>query len=121
MDKKWVKNTGEIFALFFLFLGILRGDRMLLIVSLCLLSLTAFIPFTLYPLAFIWFKLVKLLGFFMPKIFFGVIFFVVITPVGLIRKMFKKDSLLIKNQNTRHTAFFDRNHIFTKEDLIRPY
>ena len=47
----------------------------------------------LTPLNILWFKFGKLLGFIIAPIVMGIVFFVVITPTGLIMKIIGKDLL----------------------------
>ena len=53
----------------------------------------------LTPLNILWFKFGKLLGFIIAPIVMGIVFFVVITPTGLILKIIGKDLLNNKYNN----------------------
>ena len=53
----------------------------------------------LTPLNILWFKFGKLLGFIIAPIVMGIVFFVVITPTGLIMKIIGKDLLNNKYNN----------------------
>ena len=53
----------------------------------------------LTPLNILWFKFGKLLGFIIAPIVMGIVFFVVITPTGLIMKIIGKDLLDNKYNN----------------------
>ena len=53
----------------------------------------------LTPLNIIWFKFGKLLGSIVAPIVMGIVFFVVITPTGLIMKIIGKDLLNNKYNN----------------------
>tara|TARA_B110001452_G_scaffold79667_1_gene65155 strand:+ start:96 stop:485 length:390 start_codon:yes stop_codon:yes gene_type:complete len=53
----------------------------------------------LYPLNKIWFKFGILLGKFVSPIVLGIIFFLVVTPIGILMKILGKDLLNLKNNN----------------------
>ena len=53
----------------------------------------------LTPLNILWFKFGKLLGFIIAPIVMGIVFFIVITPTGLIMKIIGKDLLNNKYNN----------------------
>lgn len=67
-----------------------------LIISLIFLVLSLTNSNFLSPLNKIWFKFGILLGKFMSPIIMGIIFFIVVTPIGLIMKVFNKDVLKLK-------------------------
>ncbi|MDP3832044.1 MAG: SxtJ family membrane protein, partial [Ignavibacteriaceae bacterium] len=48
-------------------------------------------PILLKPLNFIWMSFAVVLGFFMTRIILGILFYIIITPIGLIAKLFGKD------------------------------
>ena len=59
----------------------------------------------LTPLNVLWFKFGKLLGSMIAPIVMGIIFFLVITPIGLIMKIFGKD-LLNKRYNNKSKSYW---------------
>lgn len=84
----------------------------LLIVSLLLKSVTIFI-------GSLWFKFSHYLGFFMNYVIMFVIFFLVLVPISFFQKLFGKNQIL---NNKRGNSFFVfRNHLFTKDDIQKPW
>ena len=59
----------------------------------------------LTPLNILWFKFGKLLGSIVSPIVMGIVFFVVITPIGLIMKIIGKD-LLNSKYNNKHKSYW---------------
>ena len=55
----------------------------------------------LTPLNKLWFKFGLFLGKFVSPIVMGLIFFIVVTPTGLILKIFRKDVLRLKKNNEK--------------------
>ena len=120
MNERWMRDTGLVLGLLCLVLGY-SGNKAFLIVSGVLVALALLAPKVLYPVAWVWLKLVFVLSLIVPKIFFGLVFFVVIVPVGLIRKMIKGDTLLITGWKYADTSFHERGVRFTREHLETPY
>jgi len=59
----------------------------------------------LTPLNVLWFKFGKLLGSIVAPIVMGIVFFIVITPTGLIMRIFGKD-LLNKKYNNKSKSYW---------------
>jgi hypothetical protein len=70
-----------------------------LIVAILFAIATFFAPQLLYPLNRLWYELGILLGKIISPIVLGLIFFVLITPVSLITRLFGRDELKIKKRN----------------------
>jgi hypothetical protein len=62
-----------------------------------------------------WFFLGEKLGFVVSKVVLGAIFFIVLLPLGLLSRLFRKDmmDLRYRGQSTYHP----RNHTYVPEDL----
>ena len=67
----------------------------------------------LYPLNKIWFKFGILLGKFVSPIVLGIIFFFVVTPIGILMKVLGKDLLSLKNNNEK-SYWIKRSEIKSK-------
>ena len=65
----------------------------------------------LTPLNILWFKFGKLLGFIIAPIVMGIVFFVVITPTGLIMKIIGKDLLNNKYNNKIKSYWINRDKL----------
>jgi len=51
-----------------------------------------------------------------------IIFFVIVTPIGIIRKMFGADAMQInKWKKDTATVFKIRNHVFQSKEIEKPY
>ena len=113
MDQKDIKvgsnkSFGVVFFLVFLLISIypLINDGTLriwsFVISIIFLILGILNSKILSPLNKIWFKFGLLLGKIISPIVMGIIFFIVVTPTGLILRLFQKDVLNLKfnNNNT---------------------
>ena len=87
-----------------------------------LLVLTMVAPQMFRPVAVLWFGLAELLGMVTSRIVLTVIFFVVVTPVGLVRRVLGADTLKLKSFKKGHGSVMEeRNHTFSAHDMIKPY
>ena len=113
MDQKNIKvgsnkSFGVVFFLVFLLISLypLINDGNLriwsFVISIIFLILGILNSKILSPLNKIWFKFGLLLGKIISPIVMGIIFFIVVTPTGLILRLFQKDVLNLKfnNNNT---------------------
>tara|TARA_Y100000748_G_scaffold266443_1_gene236846 strand:+ start:287 stop:670 length:384 start_codon:yes stop_codon:yes gene_type:complete len=103
------KSFGIVFFVFFLIIGLypLINDDSIriwsIIISIIFLLLGLINSQILTPLNILWFKFGMLLGRFVSPIVMGLVFFLVVTPTGLIMKLFNKDLLkLRKNKNSSY-------------------
>ena len=72
-----------------------------LVVSLIFLTLGLLNSVILSPLNKLWFKFGILLGKIVSPLVMGMIFFFVVTPIGFLMKLFKKDVLNLKFNNNK--------------------
>lgn len=86
------------------------------VVGLCLI--TILVPALFYPFAFLWFGFSRILGNISSTILLSLIFWFVVTPMGLFRRLLGKDNLRIKQfKKGNHSVFTDRNHQYTAADM----
>ena len=107
------KNFGIVFFIVFLIIAIYplikNSDVRVwsLVISIIFLILGLINSKLLTTLNKIWFKFGILLGRFFSPIIMGAIFFFVVTPTGLILRIFRKDILNLK-KNTLTSYWIDR-------------
>ena len=96
------KNFGIVFFVVFLIISLypILNDGSLrlwsLIISIIFLILGLMNSKILSPLNKLWFKLGIILGKIISPIIMGIIFFVVVTPIGYLMRLVKKDVLNLK-------------------------
>jgi len=121
MSEKWIRDTGLIFALLGLFLAY-KGYVWGFPAASMLILAVLFFPKALWPLAWVWEKIAHGLGFVMQPIFFGLVFFFVVTPIALVRKIFVRDPLAFFSGAEKDSAFIDRSGGFmTAQQLEKPF
>jgi len=110
------KSFGIVFFLFFLIVSIFPlfkdGNIRIwsFILSLIFLILGLINSEFLTPLNQLWFKVGLLLGKLISPIVMGLVFFIVVTPTGLIMKLLKKDILKLR-KNSSKTYWVERPKI----------
>jgi len=122
ISKDQAKDTGMAFVLICLLLTFFLDDLLYAKIAIALLVVDMIVPnFFKYP-AFLWLGLSHMIGSVVSKILLSVIFFVIVTPVGLIRRLFGFDSLKIRKfGKDDRSVMIKRDKVFTREDLERPY
>ena len=100
------RNFGIVFSIVFLIIAIYplisSGDIRIwsLIVSIFFLFLGIFNSNLLSPLNKLWMKFGILLGNVISPIVMGIIYFLVVTPIGILLRLFRKDVLRLKNDDS---------------------
>ena len=108
------KSFGIVFFLVFLLISIyplINNENVrywLLIVSLIFLILGLLNSTILSPLNKLWFKFGILLGKIVSPLVMGIIFFLVVTPIGLLMKIFKKDLLNLTFNDKKKTYWIEK-------------
>ena len=108
------RSFGIVFFIVFLIIAIYpflnQGELRLwsLIVSIIFLILGLLNSKLLLPLNKIWFKFGILLGKIVSPLIMGIIFFFVVTPIGILMRILKKDLLNLKF-NKKTTYWIEKN------------
>lgn len=106
--KKELKEFGIVIGIFFGILAgisIWRGNQhyfYLLPISILLISLGFLFPNILTPIQKVWMAVAIVIGFFVSRIILSILFYFIITPLGLIIKISNPDPLDAKiNRDTK--------------------
>ena len=108
------RSFGIVFFIVFLLIALyplLKGNDLRvwsLIISFVFLVLGLINSKILTPLNRLWFKFGLLLGKFISPLIMGIIFFLVVTPIGIIMRLLKKDLLNLK-YNKKETYWIDKS------------
>ena len=108
------RSFGIVFFIVFLLVALypLLKDNDLriwsLVISFIFLILGLINSKILTPLNRLWFKFGLLLGKFLSPLIMGIIFFIVVTPIGIIMRLLKKDLLNLK-YNKKETYWIDKS------------
>ncbi len=122
LTKKQSAETALVFAMVAIIVGLRTGQHFWFFIALGFLLVTLLWPLFFKPLAYIWFGLSKALGWLMSRIIVSLLFYILVTPVGIVRRMMGKDTLQLKAfKKNKKTAFIGRNYTFTASDLTYPF
>ena len=120
--KKQAQETGMAMVLLCLIVQLFWELPILLPLAIVLQVLMMTIPVVFKPLSIIWFGLSNKLGFIITNLILTISFFLIVTPVAIMRRAFGADPLLLKKWKTENQSIFKvRDHQFKSHDLIKPY
>ncbi|NQU66882.1 MAG: hypothetical protein HQ510_02965 [Candidatus Marinimicrobia bacterium] len=77
--------------------------QLLLTVGTVLCILGAVIPFVLKPVHWIWMSFATILNWFMTRVILSLLFYMIVTPIGLISRMLGKQFLKLKWNKAKPT------------------
>ena len=116
------KDTGMAMVLICLLLGYWGKFPKFLPVSLVLLIITMAWPNAFRPLAVLWFGLSHLLSRVMSRVILTVLFFLIVTPIALIRRLMGADALQLKKwKQGQGSVFVVREGVIQGKDMETPY
>jgi hypothetical protein len=115
-------DSGLGLLLLLLILGLILKTTSFFKIAIFVAVITMAIPAAIYPFTFIWLNISDLLGRVLSKVILSVIFFIILCPVAFIRKIRGKDSLRLRQfRKSGNSVFTERNHTFSKSDLVNPF
>jgi len=116
------RDTGMAMVLICLLLAYWGARPRLVPLAIVLLLLTMVWPKAFRPLAGLWFGLSHLMGAIVSKVILTLLFFFLVTPVGLVRRWAGADSLQLKKwKKDRSSVFVVRQGNIQPQDLQNPY
>ena len=116
------KDAGLALVLILLIIYYFAKIDTLILPALVVLVLVMAIPKVFRPFAIIWFGFSHHLGNFVSKIILTLLFYIILVPISLIRRMLKADPLQLEIwQSSNNSAFKTYNHQYEKSDLKNPY
>ena len=118
MSKEQCTETGMVMALIAIIAGLYTHKQVFQFLTIGILVLNILVPSFYYPFAVLWFGISKLLGSITSKFLLGIVFYLVVTPFGLIQRFYKRDRLRIREfKKNSLSVFIVRNHIYDSFDL----
>ena len=120
--KEQAKDTGMAMVLICLLLGYWGKFPKFLPVSVALLLITMIWPNAFRPLATLWFGLSHVLSSVVSRVILTLLFFLIVTPIALIRRALGADALQLKKwKQNRDSVFVVREGALQAKDLENPY
>ena len=122
ISSKQENDTGLALSFLFILIGLFSSNPIYYKIAGLTILLIMLIPSIFKSFAYIWFTIANIIGFFISKIVLTLIFIIFLVPFGIIMRLFGNDNLKLKQfKNSNKSVFVERNHIFTKEDIIKPF
>ena len=115
------KDTGLAFVLISLIIYLFSDQRVWVIAGIFCLLLCMICPRAYQPASRVWFGLSHFLGGIISKIILTIIFYLVVTPIGLLRQRSGADAMNLKKRCDKDSAFTERNITFSATDMEKPY
>jgi hypothetical protein len=97
-----------------------RKEILMVAMALHVLNMTK--PKAFRPFAVVWLGISDLLSAVVSKILMSIVYFGVVTPIGILRRLSGKDSLKLGAfRESEESVMLVRNHKFTARDMEKPY
>ena len=113
--KKDIRSFGITFGIIFLiiagFLYYQEKDSFQLFIYIAgsFISLGFLIPIILKPIYLVWMIFAVILGWFMTRVILNLLFYIIITPIGLFLRIIGKDLLDLKEKKNKKSYWNIRN------------
>src|ERR1700712_5726881 len=122
ITKKQCMEFGQVATLVVLIFALHYKNNYWVTAAFVLTLITIVLPVIFYPFAIVWFGISELLSIVSPAILLTIIFFLIVTPVGLLRRLLAKDNLRLRQfKKNKRSVMTDRNHIYTESDLLHTF
>jgi len=122
MTKDQSRDTGMAMVLLLLLIYLKTRRDGWLYAAAILHVVNMIVPRIFAPIAVLWLGLSHVMGTVMSKILLSVLFFGLVTPIGVLRRLFGKDSLQLRAfKGSEKSAMTVRNHLFVGQDIEKPY
>jgi len=122
ITKDQSKDTGMAMVLLLLLASGLFKRELLVTMAIIALVIDMTAPQLYRPVAFVWLGLSHLLGTIVSKVLLTLVFFGVVTPIGLARRLLGIDSLKLGEfKSGEDSVMVIRNHTFAGQDIEKPY
>ena len=116
------RDTGLALVLLLLILHLATGRDGFATAALVVLVAAMTAPLLFRPASVVWFGFSHLLGTVMSKVLLAAVFYLIVTPVGVVRRLLGHDSLHLRAFKAGDASVMrPRNHVFVATDLDKPY
>lgn len=119
-ENKDLRSFGITFGIIFLiiagFLFYIENEsfRLFIVISSAFIIFGFLIPIILKPICIVWMSFAIILGWFMTRFILSLLFFLIVTPIGLITRVLGKDFLELKKEASNDSYWNQRDSNFEK-------
>lgn len=122
VTREQAKDTGMAMILICMLVWYFGHFEKSLALAVVLLVINMVVPQIYKPVARLWLGFSNILGAVMSRILLTILFFTLVTPIGVFRRIIGKDSMQInKWKKDRSSVFQIRDHRYQPEDIDKPY
>ncbi|MBD3322749.1 MAG: hypothetical protein GF350_16730 [Chitinivibrionales bacterium] len=122
ITKNQSKDTGMAMVLISMLLFVGFHHIHFVYSAIGLLIITMVWPVFFRPLGYLWFGMSIILGTIVSKIILTAIFYGLVTPLGVIKRMTGSEPLQLKKWKKQNSSYFHTREItFSKKDIEKPY
>jgi hypothetical protein len=122
VTKDQAKDSGMAIVLILLIIGLFKKDDIYYKIAAGVLLMNMIFPMFYYLFAIFWLGISGMIGSIVSKMLLLVIYFIIVLPVALSRRLLGKDSLLLKGfKRSNESVMRTRNHIYEAADLEKPF
>jgi len=122
ISNKKCSDAGMAAVLIVLLIGLFTRKAIFYQIGIPLLVVNMIIPVFFFPFAILWFGLSGLMGDILSRVILSIVYIFVVLPVGFIRKLAGKDPLNLRNfKSADHSVMINRDHLYSSDDLEKPF
>ena len=119
-ENKDLRSFGITFGIIFLiiagFLLYIENEsfQLFIVISSIFIIFGFLIPIILKPICIVWMSFAIILGWFMTRFILSLLFYLIVTPIGLITRVLGKDFLELKKEASNGSYWNQRESSFEK-------
>ena len=122
ISKKQASDSGMAIVLILMLISLFSGNPMYFKIAIPVLVMNMIYPMFYYYFAIVWLGLSHLIGTVVSKLLLSIIYFAIVFPMAMVRKLMGKDTLRLKQfKKSKSSVMNVRNHQFTAEDMKHPF
>ena len=122
ITKDQSRDTGMAMVLLLLIVFLARKKEGYLFAAMALHVVNMTVPQVFRPIAVLWLGLSELLGAVVSRILLSIVFFLIVTPIAILRRLMGKDALKLRAFKAGNdSVMLERNHTFVGRDLEKPF
>ena len=115
------RDAGLALTLIFLLVGYINMQSSFILLAIVVMVLAMLAPGLFRPWAILWWGLARILAAFGSRILLTILFAMIVTPVGLFRRMMGADAMRSKEWRGEGSVFVQRDATSTVSNLETPY
>jgi hypothetical protein len=110
-------ETLGVLSTFFLILNVITHRQVFVYTALALMLVALFVKPLARVLSRAWMKFAEVVGTFNSKLILSLVFYLLLTPLALLYRVFNRNPLSIKPGQEDGSLFVTRNHVYSKDDF----